>query len=326
MALMLAATCFSAPAIAQSSAQSAAERRGRAVEILSSSGYDFDALGEERGAVRLAADLLEPTARPRAVVILSHGSGGLGGHVYRWAERLRAEGYAALVLDHFAARGVASTAAAQLGVTEQQMAADIIAAAQRLRADPTYADAPIAHIGWSKGATAGLLASVERYAAFAAARSASPGIDLFISFYPFCGFRLAGEASARLRVLAGAADDWTPSAPCAEAVAELAAAGSDASIRIFDGALHGFDYWSAGARRIDGAVTVRDRSDRCRLRVGANGETRTLDGGHSVRTRAAREAYLRECGVRGVGFGGAPELREAVERLVFDELAAISPR
>lgn len=283
-------------------------------------GYDFPALADPAQTVRIDADLRLPGGPPRAVVILSHGSSGQGAHVARWAAFLHAEGYATLAIDHFGGRGVRSTAAEQIGVSEQQMMSDVLSAAAALRADPRFATTPIAQIGWSKGATAGLLASVERFAAFAG----ETRLDLVVAFYPFCGVWLDGDASTRLRVLAGADDDWTPAAPCAEAVAALSAGGSDAEIEVFDGAAHGFDYWDAAPRRIDGAVTVRDASDRCALVVGSDGATRTADGAHSVATRERRAAYLRTCGERGVGFGGAPELRATVEDRVLRALASVS--
>lgn len=55
----------------------------------------------------LTAQLYTPKGPgPFPALVLLHGCGGLGPNMFAWAEWLRAEGYAALVLDSFGGRGI----------------------------------------------------------------------------------------------------------------------------------------------------------------------------------------------------------------------------
>ena len=72
------------------------------------------------------------------VVITSHGSGGVRNHQVRWERFLQAQGYATFSLNHFGPRDVPSTVLAQVRVTEQQMAADIVYAARLLDSDRRF--------------------------------------------------------------------------------------------------------------------------------------------------------------------------------------------
>ena len=287
---------------------------GQPLQVPTAVGYDFaDFAASPRPGAPIAGALSLPQdGPPRAAAILSHGAGGPGGRQARAAALLASNGIAALVLDHFGARGVGSVARDQLRVTEQQMAADIIAARDALSARLGLAPAAIGAVGWSKGATAVTLAAVARLGAFVGAGDAP--LAFAVAFYPFCGFRLDEERlAAPLLLLLAERDDWTPSAPCVRQAQAWAATGQPVTWRVYEGAAHGFD---SGARgfRADRAITVRDASPRCTLGVDAAGRTTTLDGGLSVATMAARRAFLAACGVRGVTFAGDADAGDDARR------------
>ncbi|MEM6677619.1 MAG: dienelactone hydrolase family protein [Pseudomonadota bacterium] len=280
-------------------------------------GYDFaDFSNAPQSGVSLTGRLVLPEgAPPRGAAILSHGAAGTGGRQERAAALFAEAGWAALILDHFGERGVRSVARDQIRVSEQQMASDIFKARDALVAELGLEPSQIGAVGWSKGATAVTLASVSRLQGMLAPEA--PPLAFAAAFYPFCGFQLDGDvlASPLLLLLAGE-DDWTPSAPCLRQAEAWKAAEQPVSVTLYETAAHGFD---SGARRfeIGGAITVRDTSPRCTLRVDEAGRTVTLDGAHSVATPDERRAFLAECGVRGVTFAGDEESgRDARARLI----------
>lgn len=283
-------------------------------------GYDFVDFSKA-GTVTISGDLFLPAGEPKAVVILSHGSSGRGANQARWAAFLGQHGYASFAIDHFAGRGASSTVASQLAVSEQQMMADILKAAALLKTDPRFAERPVAHMGWSKGATAGAMAGVDRFAAFADP-DGNANIALFLEFYPFCGVSTEGERASRpIRILHGDADDWTPIKTCRAFVEGLRRTGAVAALQVVRGGRHGFDNWlDDRVLTVADAVTVRDSSDACLLAVSEQGLTHTVDGALSVDTVENRKAYLERCGVKGVTVGGRPEAQMKIEALVLDLL------
>ncbi|MEM8791193.1 MAG: dienelactone hydrolase family protein [Pseudomonadota bacterium] len=280
-------------------------------------GYDFaDFIDARPGDVAIEGRLVLPEdGAPRAAVILSHGAGGTGGRQERAAAQFAEAGWAALILDHFGARGVRSVARDQIRVSEQQMASDIFKArdalATRLDLDPSQ----IGAVGWSKGATAVTLAAVNRLQGMLA--PGRPPLAFAAAFYPFCGFQLDGEALASpLFLLLAGQDDWTPSTPCVRQADAWRAADQPVSVTVYETAAHGFDSRS-GRFEIASAITVRDTSPRCTLRVDEAGRTTTLNGAHSLATPDGRRAFLAVCGVRGVTFAGDEESgRDARTRLL----------
>ena len=278
--------------------------------------YDFADVVTGQAQPRLIAGRLRlPEGPVRGAVVLSHGSGGAGDRQRQMAEWLAERGWASLVVDHFGPRGVGSTIRDQLAVSEQSMAVDVFAAKALLETHPAIPPGRIGVIGWSKGGTTALLAAVERLAeyAVAAAPDAEPEdrLAFAVAYYPFCGMDLGDETlGSPLLMLLGSADDWTPPEPCEALARTWSDRGELVSVETYTGALHGFDSSGTEVRRISEAITVRDTSPACTLRVGEDGAARTVDGRLSVTTPQSRAAFLRECGERGVTFGGDPSARE----------------
>ncbi len=280
--------------------------------------YDFPELIEgiaPASAVTGRLHLPEGEGEVLGAAILSHGAGGTGSRQDRAAERLVAQGYAALVLDHFGPRGIGSTVRDQLRATEQTMVVDLYAARALLATHPRIPEDRIGVIGWSKGGTTTVLASVERIASYAAPKGGR--FAFAVAFYPFCGFALGDEqlATPLLMLLAGE-DDWTPAAPCVDLAAEWEQAGEPAEAVLYEGAPHGFDARMFFDVTVGRAISVRDRSPRCTLDLAPDGSTVTLDGAFTLASVAERRAFLAACGERGVTFGGDSAAREdALDRL-----------
>jgi len=281
--------------------------------------YDFSRDATARPIV-VEGELAVPETHNGAAVVLSHGSAGVGSLHRRWAETVRGWGYATLILDHFGPRSVINTLHAQVRVTEQQMALDILNAVRLLESHPGVEPGSVRVMGWSKGGTAGLLAAldpVQRLAGFE-----PPALAAAVLFYPYCNFRGRIPAETPIRLLHGTADDWTPIGFCRTFVQDLKAAGADVRLLEVDGGRHGFDNWAAPLGERPRSVTIREASPRCTLRLQPDlTATRSLDGVYGVASFDARRAYLEACAERGVTYGGRPEARATTEAAVRAALA-----
>ena len=184
----------------------------------------------------------------RPTIVLLHGCGGSHDRQGRLSERmvdyaalLNAEGWHALVLDSFSPRGVRQICTQKMelrAITQVQRRLDTLGALQWLAAQPGVDGTRLALLGWSHGGSAVLAATNLRHRVVAAA-TVRPRAA--VAFYPGCeteqkrGYR----PSTALLMQVGAADDWTPAAPC-EALASEAAPPLP-QIDVYPGAHHGFD-------------------------------------------------------------------------------------
>ncbi len=96
------------------------------------------------------------------VVVLVHGSGGVGGNVAEWAGGFNAMGIATFVLDSFTGRGLVSTSADQGLLGRLAMTYDTYRALEVLEKNPRVDPQRIAAMGFSRGGQAVLYASVRR--------------------------------------------------------------------------------------------------------------------------------------------------------------------
>jgi dienelactone hydrolase len=190
----------------------------------------------ESGGVQLQAKLYLPSGPATAPGIVAlHGCAGpLPRRDDGWATLLAAQGHAVLLPDTFASRGLKpeckqSTHGADAYGPRRD---DALAAAKWLQAQPFAPPGGILLLGWSDGGTT-ILAAI------------GPGLPAglirgAVAFYPACTRTVQNAAwhnLAPLLILIGAADDWTPPAPCQE----LSRRNLDLNIKFFSGAYHDFD-------------------------------------------------------------------------------------
>lgn len=188
--------------------------------------------------ITLKAELFRPPGPVVAPAIVAlHGCGGaFGARDRQWREALLARGHILLFPDSFGSRGLGSQCRETTRVASSfnLRRRDAIAAGQWLSAQPGIPPGLVL-LGWSDGGSTTL----------AAARVA-PDLppDLFrgfVAFYPGCAVmkRADYRIAAPMLILQGEADDWTPYAPCRDAVARLA---SPLITQIaYPGAYHDFD-------------------------------------------------------------------------------------
>jgi dienelactone hydrolase len=190
----------------------------------------------EPGGVQLQAKLFLPAgAATRPAIVALHGCGGpMARRDDGWAKILAAQGHAVLLPDSFASRGLKpeckeSTHGASAYGPRRTDALDAAAWLQKQTFAPPGG---VLLLGWSDGGTT-VLASI------------GPGmpnglIAGALAFYPACTRTVKNPAwhnAVPLLILMGAADDWTPPAPCQA----LARRNPGIKLVLFPGAYHDFD-------------------------------------------------------------------------------------
>ena len=250
--------------------------------------------------VTLAGELRLPRAGTDRlpVVILVHGSNGVGGNIDAWAREINALGAAAFILDSFSGRGITSTVSDQTQLEHLAMMTDVFRAKALLARHPRIDPARIAVMGFSKGAVAAIYSSSARFqklydpdgARFAA----------HIGLYTPCYMRLREEektTGAPIRLFHGAPDDWVPVAPCREYVARLKQAGADVSLTEYPGAWHGYDSPATSPPIVNAqAQTARA----CRMQESTDGRLLNTATGQEF-------SYADACVQRGAHIGYNPD-------------------
>jgi dienelactone hydrolase len=183
------------------------------------------------------AELFLPSGSgPFPAMVVLHGCDGVGPHYRDWARDLAAWGYVALLVDSFRPRGYRNLCNHGMDVPPLTQAQDGFDGAAYLRGLTNVRADRIGVIGFSHGGWAALKAVLadtvqqDRAVPFAAA----------IAFYPGCDPPGSPLATDTL-ILIGDADDWTPAARCEHWRNAVETAGHALSMKIYRGALHGFD-------------------------------------------------------------------------------------
>lgn len=197
----------------------------------------------------------EGTVKHPAVVMV-HGCGGAYGRDGKlnarhamWGEYLASQGYVALMLDSFGARGIkeiCTTKFSERTLKESDRVGDAYAALAYLRQRPDVDAKRIAMLGWSHGAGVTLDTITNR--------PTDAGFSAAIAFYPGCTSRNKKPETfhpyAPLLLLIGEADDWTPAAPCKALAATVSARGEPMQIVTYPDTYHDFDSPALTAKRL----------------------------------------------------------------------------
>jgi dienelactone hydrolase len=186
---------------------------------------------------------------PFPAIVGLHGCSGLftagrmNARFVDWGRRLVALGYIVLFPDSFSPRGVAEacTQKDRSGFSAyRERVRDADGALHWLQGQAMVQGDRVGLMGWSNGGST-VLATI-------GALAKNDGRDDFrvaIAFYPGCtNFVKKNHWQPRvpMTIFIGAADDWTPAAPCTALVARASAQGCQAEIVTFVNAYHDFDH------------------------------------------------------------------------------------
>jgi dienelactone hydrolase len=308
------ATILLSAAFATSAAAQVARIEIHPVSSITQSDQDFLNGRKDGRPVTLAGELRIPApgAGRSPVVLLVHGSGGVGGNVAEWQRDFNAMGVATFVLDSFTGRGLVQTSTDQGSLGRLAMTYDTYRALEVLEKNPRVDPQRIAAMGFSRGGQAVLYASLKR---FQKMHGPASGRDFaaYIPFYASCGTVFVADddvSRSPIRMFHGAADNYVPVAPCRGYVARLKANGADVTLTEYPGAHHAFDR--------HGPVVVAEKSQStrsCELAERANGLVVNVKTGQPF-------TYGDRCVELGPSVGGDEKAYAAARKAVKEFVAA----
>ena len=179
-------------------------------------GMERVAIASDHDDATLTAYLSKPEGDgPFPAVVLQHGCGGLVPIVWRGSKRhaelLNDNGYVTLIVDSFGPRGVA-TACEDVLTYYPVLVHDADPLFDYMASLPYVDRARIGYAGFSLGGVAALFVASNHFDALTVQRDYAA----VVAYYPHCGnwqgyYRFDERP---LLIMIGAADDWTPPAPC----------------------------------------------------------------------------------------------------------------
>jgi len=184
--------------------------------------------------------------QPAPTIIVSHGSSCIPPRKLRWADRLEAWGYNAVVIDHCVKRGVKPHTAQDLprNLQVEDRVKDYAAVTDWVR-QQSFHKGKVGLIGFSRGGE-GVLGFLNE--AYYAEKANLPigyarAVDAAVAYYPSCliGDNELREPTIPLLVNVGALDALTPPTNCT--FYKKGSAGKIANLKVetYSGAHHSFD-------------------------------------------------------------------------------------
>ena len=255
------------------------------------------------------------------VVVLIHGSGGMGPNVEFWEREFNQMGISTFALDGFTGRGLTNVNTDQVLLGRLNMTLDVYRMLDVLAKHPRVDPQRVALMGFSRGGQGTLYASLKRFHKM----WNRSGIEFaaYVPFYPDCMTTYQSDAETAdrpIRIFHGVPDDYNPVATCRGYVERLKAAGRDVQLTEYPNAQHGFDnpLGTLAPAVAKNAQTVRN----CRIREDASGRLinaatnqpfsykdacveRDPHVGHDPAATQAARGAVKEC-LRSVFKLGAP--------------------
>jgi dienelactone hydrolase len=195
------------------------------------------------------------------LVMLQHGSGGMGANVEMWSRDFNAMGISTFALDGFTGRGLTAVNTNQALLGRLNFILDNYRALEVLAKHPRVDPQRIVLMGFSRGGQAALYASLKRFNALWNKSGAE------FAGYPDCATTFVSDADVAdrpIRIFGGAQDDYNPIALCKSYFERLHAAGKDVELTVYPTASHAFDnpLGAVPPAEVKGGQTVRHCSIR----------------------------------------------------------------
>lgn len=199
--------------------------------------------------------LMRPSgAGPFPAVLVLHGCEGFGTLETQTVNQLAKQGYVALAIDTLAPQGLKNACTDPSAFVTSARYAYVTLG--WLAAQPYVVPDHLGVLGYSMGAIE-ILGLVDPQTP----RPPPPGLRVAVAYYPECANR-SPNVTVPLAIFDGAADDWTPAAPCAALAQAATTAGKTVQITTYPGATHAFNMPAGGERtylghhlRYDAAAT-----------------------------------------------------------------------
>jgi dienelactone hydrolase len=250
------------------------------------------------------------------VVVLMHGSSGVGSSIEPWVHQFNAMGISTFVIDGFSGRGLTAVGPNQALLGRLNLILDIYRSLDILAKHPRVDPDRIVLMGFSRGGQAALYASLDRFnklwnksgAQFAA----------YIPFYPDCSTTYATDtevAAQPIRIFHGTPDDYNPVASCKAYVARLQDAKRDVVLTEYPDSAHGFDGGLLGINTV-GVSTNAQTARNCHIREGEGGVLMNAD-------TQAPFGYKDACIELNPHVGGNPATAEQARKAVTDFLQTL---
>jgi len=250
------------------------------------------------------------------VVVLMHGSSGIGANIEPWVHTFNAMGISTFVIDGFSGRGLTAVGPNQAALGRLNFILDIYRALDILAKHPRVDPERIVLMGFSRGGQAALYASLDRFNKLwnkSGVRFAG-----YIPFYPDCSTTYAADTEVGnrpIRIFHGTPDDYNPVASCKAYVARLKDASRDVVLTEYPDSAHGFDAGLLGLSTV--AVSANAQTARhCHIREGEAGVLMNAD-------TQAPFAYQDACIELNPHVGGNPATAEEARKAVVDFLQGL---
>jgi len=306
------ALALSAPVTAEPAPKDIATRTEvHPIQTLTLSDKQFLTGDQEAKATTTSGLLRLPAGTGRIpVVVLMHGSGGLGANVELWAREFNAMGVATFALDGFTGRGIAQTSSNQALLGRLNFILDIYRGLDVLAKHPRVDPQRVMLMGFSRGGQAALYASLKRFHQL----WNKSGIEFaaYVPFYPDCATTFIGDtetADRPIRIFGGTIDDYNPIALCKAYAERLKAAGRDVQVTEYAKAPHSFDNPLGSPTPVQSPRSQSVRN--CKIVEEANG---------TLVNAVSREpfTYQDSCVALGPHLGHDPEATRQVKKAVTD--------
>jgi dienelactone hydrolase len=250
------------------------------------------------------------------VVVLMHGSSGVGANIEPWTHTLNQMGISTFVIDGFTGRGLTAVGPNQALLGRLNLIVDIYRSLDVLARHPRVDPDRIVLMGFSRGGQAALYASLDRFNRL----WNKSGVQFagYIPFYPDCSttYLTDTEVAPRpIRIFHGTPDDYNPVASCKAYVARLREAKRDVVLTEYPDSAHGFDAGLLGVSAV--AVSANAQTARhCRIKEGEGGVLMNAD-------TQAPFGYQDACIELNPHVGGNPATAEQARKAVIDFLQTL---
>jgi dienelactone hydrolase len=250
------------------------------------------------------------------VVVLMHGSSGVGASTEPWVHQFNAMGISTFVIDGFTGRGLTLVGPNQALLGRLNLIVDIYRTLDILAKHPRVDPDRIVLMGFSRGGQAALYASLDRFNKL----WNKSGVQFagYIPFYPDCSTSYATDtevADRPIRIFHGTPDDYNPVASCKAYVTRLLEAKRDVVLTEYPDSAHGFDAGLLGLSTVSVSADAQT-ARHCHIKEDEGGVLMNAD-------TQAPFGYQDACIELNPHVGGNPATAEEARKAVSDFLQTL---